>query len=396
MLIFRRFVTKMLKETKFFSRLYVFYAWCLIGVLKLISLGKTTKTIVFVSYGGKQVSDSPKRIFDIMKLDPFFKDYRLVWGVLDTEKYASIGYDVVKMDSVAYFKTCISARVWVTNSGIKRYTNMKGNHTFFVNTWHGIPMKKIGKDEVNVKKSPLFQKKWEEFATADMNLYYTDYDYKILKHVFNAPAVSMKKMGLPRNDSLYEKTNTDQIKQRLGIPADKKVVLYAPTVRGNQTELNGSNDFRVPIHLDEWTRELPDYVILFRAHYFVNEVFEDHNKAFYDVTDYPSLNELMQISDLLVTDYSSLIYDYSILQKPIFCYAYDFESYKAYQGVYEDDVDKKVPNFVETETELIDSIQAINYQKEAYKTHEFYEHYIGDTTRNSGKRVVNAIKEAIQ
>ncbi|WP_404411773.1 CDP-glycerol glycerophosphotransferase family protein [Lactiplantibacillus xiangfangensis] len=385
-----------MKETKFFSRLYVLYSWCLISILKIISLGKTKKTIMFVSYGGKQVSDSPKRIFDLMQLDPFFKDYRLVWGVLDTDKYSEMGYDVVKMDSINYFRTCISARVWITNSGIKRYTNMKGNRTFFVNTWHGIPMKKIGKDEVSVKKSPLFQKKWEEFATADVNLYYTDYDYKILKHVFNANAESMKRMGLPRNDSLYEKANTDKIRQQLGIPSDKKVILYAPTVRGNQTESNGSNDFRVPIHLEKWAKELPNYVILFRAHYFVNKVLEDQNKLFYDVTDYPSLNELMQVSDLLVTDYSSLIYDYSILQKPIFCYAYDFDAYKAYQGLYEDDVDKKVPNFIQTEADLIDAIKNVDVKSEKRKTHSFYMRYIGENTRDSGKRVLATIKEAIQ
>ncbi|MCG0678633.1 putative CDP-glycerol:poly (Glycerophosphate) glycerophosphotransferase [Lactiplantibacillus plantarum] len=397
MSIFRRFVMRMLKETKLFSFLYIVYSRCLIAVLKLLFFRKTSKTVLFVSYGGKQISDSPKRIFDLMNNDPFFKDYDLIWGVLDTKKFSSQGFNVVKMDSLKYFVTCLTSRVWITNSGIKRYTNVKGNHTFFVNTWHGIPMKKIGRDEVNVKKSPLFEKKWEEFADADVNVCCTEYDYRILKHVFNAKAQSMRKIGLPRNDSLYNQSiNINQLKEKIGIPLDKKVILYAPTVRGNQTDFSGTNDFTVPIHLDLWKKYLPDYVILFRAHYFVTEIVESHSASFIDVTKYPNLNELMQVSDLLITDYSSLIFDYSILTKPIFCYAYDFSDYKKYQGIYEEDINEKVPNFVTKERQLIEQIGHLNLISEQNKTKKFCERYIGNHSGNSGKNLVSIIKDDLR
>jgi len=389
-------VSRLLKENSIISGLYVF---CMNMYIKLLTiLNKSTdKRIIFVSYGGRQISDSPKRIFDLMKQDPFFGDYDLVWAVVDLDKFRDTGFHLIKIDSYEYYKMCITSRVWITNSGITRYTELKGNNTFFVNTWHGIPMKKIGVDEVGVKKSFFFSKKWEEFSNADVNLCYTDYDKNILEHVFNANGKTFYKLGLPRNDSLYcNKVNKYGIRKKLGIDDKKKVILYAPTVRGDNVKKNGVNEFDVSLNLEKWKKKLPEYVILFRAHYFVGDVEMSDESNVIDVTDYDNLNDLMQISDVLISDYSSLIYDYSILEKPIFCYDYDFERYKEYQGLYEDNIDSLVPNFTKNEDRLIDSISNMDVKVQANRTSIFKDKYIGNDKDNSGEKVVKLIKDNIE
>lgn len=395
MLNFRLIITKALKESSVISSCYAIVMSCVIFILKLFNR-RTQKKILLVSYGGKQISDSPKRLYDLMSNDPFFKDYDFIWGVLDTKKFESLGYNVVKMDSLKYFVNCITSRIWITNSGIKRYTKVRGNKTLFINTWHGIPMKRIGKDEIGVKKTKLFGKKWEEFAAADINLCCTDYDLHILENVFNAPSSTMYRYGLPRNDTLYlADVTSGQLREKLNIPAKKKVILYAPTVRGNKVGKSGGNEFDVPLHPEKWARAFPDYVILFRAHYYVNEIDEEKTDNFIDVTSYPRLNDLMKLSDLLITDYSSLIFDYSILGKPIYCYAYDFEAYKEYQGFYDDNIQEKVPNFFQSENELINGIRHLDYQKEELKTRKFFNKYIQNSKGDSGERVVSQVKKVL-
>jgi len=392
---YRLVITKALKENPIVSSCYSGLMFCIISILEFFNR-RTDKKVLLVSYGGKQISDSPKRIYEIMKKDPFFHDYKFIWGVLDTKKFKGLGYNVVKMDSLKYFCTCIVSRVWITNSGIKRYTKVKGNKTMFVNTWHGIPMKKIGKDEIGVKKTKLFGKKWEEFSTADVNLYCTDYDFNILKHVFNAPSKSMYQYGLPRNDELYTRdSDNGQLRQQLKIPNGKKIILYAPTIRGNMVGASGDHEFDVPLHPEKWAQLLPGYIILFRAHYYVNKIDERITQNFIDVTNYPNLNDLMKLSDVLVTDYSSLIFDYSILRKPIYCYAYDFEAYKEYQGLYDDEIQKKVPNFLKSENELINKIKKMNLHVETLKTQKFFDTYVQKNNGNSGEKVVDLIKTTL-
>lgn len=391
----RKRITYYLKNSNLFSELYFLIGSLVVNILKLFVPAKP-KLALFVSYGGKQMSDSPYALYTAMKADPRFSNWQLVWAFVEPNHF-----DVpnkVKMDSLAYFKTCLQARVWITNSGIKRYLHFNGKHTFFINTWHGIPLKMIGRDEKGVQKSKVFARKWYEFQAADMNLYHSDYDFRILKHVFAAPQKSFYKFGLPRNDRLYrEKDNLKlraDIRKRLKIQADKKIILYAPTVRGEQVTASKDNVFINPFHFEKWQQAFPDTVILFRAHYFVTERENTNFDNVIDVTDYPSIDELYLVADMLISDYSSVFFDYSILERPMFCYAYDLVQYEKYQGLYMSP-EKALPHFANNEHDLINEITKYASITIDPATQDFKRRYMGTMQGNATDAVLDQIMQHV-
>lgn len=393
----RKKITYYLKNSNLFSELYFVIGTILVNILRFF-VKADDKLVLFVSYGGKQISDSPYALFEKMKNDPFFEDWKLVWAVVNPEKYEK-NFEIVKIDSYQYFKTCLTARIWITNSGIKRYLSFSGKRNLFVNTWHGIPLKNIGVDELGVKKSKVFARKWYEFSKADMNLYHSDYDLKILSHVFNAPKNTFYKFGLPRNDRLYSLKNDVnfrmKIREKLGIPEDKKVILYAPTVRGEQVSKEKDNVFTNPFNLKKWQLELQEYIVLFRAHYFVTDRSNTKYANVIDVTEYPSIDDLYLASDMVVSDYSSVFFDYSILERPMFCYAYDLDQYKKYQGLYLNPKDV-LPHFAEDEDSLINLIQEFGNLKIDPRTQDFKQKFVPKQTGDSASQVIAELKRQLK
>ena len=117
----------------------------MINVLKLFVL-PDNKLILFNSYAGRKYDDSPKAIFLSMKNDSRFKGYRFVWAFHDPSKYDVADCEKIKTDGLKYFVTALKARVWITNSSFERGLRFKGRRTFYLNTWHGSPIKKMGSD----------------------------------------------------------------------------------------------------------------------------------------------------------------------------------------------------------------------------------------------------------
>lgn len=390
----RKKIISLIKHNDCLANCYFGVRILLISILRLFCK-QNPNLVLFVSYGGKNISDSPKVIYDAMKADERFKDWTLVWGVINPHDYTE--FKTVKIDSIEYFKMCLQAKVWITNSGITRYLNFKPAGNIFINTWHGIPMKKIGIDEVNVKKSRLFSRKWFEFSLADVNLACYKYDQKILEHVFDADEVNVKVWGLPRDDQLFNGELEDQqkqIKEKLGIASDKKVILYAPTVRGENVDLIGNTYFDNCLKLDKWQEELADYVILYRAHYYIDQIKDlDCYDNVIDVSQYDDLNQLLLVADILISDYSSIIFDYSILEKPIYLYTYDLEQYQKYQGLYFDP--KEHFNVCMTQDELIDCIKNIDYQEQCAKTKQVKQYFFTNQQSGSAQKVLDYIAESM-
>ncbi len=141
-------------------------------------------------------------------------------------------------------------------------------------------------------------------------------------------------MGYPRNDFLVNHTEKDvqEIKKRLGLEnSAKKIILYAPTWRDNQHSASKGYTYKTEIDFEKLKTELGDeYVILFRAHYLVANSFDfgRYEGFVRDASGVDDINELYLISDMLITDYSSVFFDYAILERPIIFYMYDLEKYR--------------------------------------------------------------------
>lgn len=325
--------------------------------------------VLFVSFMGMGFNDSPKAIFEHMKTHPQYSKLHCIWAFENPEKHSDL--DTVKIDSFKYFITALKSKYWITNTNIERGLKFKKKHQIYLNTWHGIALKHIGNDCPGRKDY--------NFNSVNYLVVSGDFDEKVFKSAFKAKESTYLHCGMPRNEELWLVTEEKrkELRNQLNIKEDKKVILYAPTWR-DSTDGGKSYEIKPPIHFDEWRKALGDkYIILFRAHHQTTKVLGvQYDEFVRDASDYPAVNDLMIASDILITDYSAIAFDYSILCKPIFCYAYDYETYLAERGTYFD-IDDRYPNkSCRTEKELLNRISTMDYEKECSNTHRFRDSFI--------------------
>ena len=245
---------------------------------------------------------------------------------------------VEKYRSNAYYRYYAQAGYWITNyllsCGIKKRAGQK-----YVQTWHGTPLKKIGCDVLRsqlpqAERRRTYVEYEREGAIIDFipspSAFYTD---KITSAFRLGAQAKILEQGYPRNDALFAVNEQSclKIKQKLGIPRDKKVILYAPTWRDDQHTAGTGYTYELGVDFGQMQEKLGiSCVILFRAHYFISNHFDfqKYRGFIYDVSEYDDINDLYIISDLLITDYSSVFFDYANLKRPMFFYMYDYEKYK--------------------------------------------------------------------
>ena len=299
--------------------------------------------ILFESYCGRQYACSPRAIYEELQRRKEGKKYRIVWAFEEPERYRGMleagNVRLVKYHSREHMRCYASAGYWIINfrtpAGVRK---KKGQ--VCVQTWHGTPLKKIGCDRINRQDIPAADRRTHGYYRKEGR----QLDYLVSPSSFYTEklgsALGMKRMegrilevGYPRNDCLFSFTQQDvaAIKEELGIPKDKKVVLYAPTWRDNQHEAGVGYTYSMGLDLKGLEEELaPDHVILFRVHYMVRRLlgFREYEGFLYDVSDYSDISRLYMIADLLVTDYSSVFFDFANLKRPMLFYMYDYREYK--------------------------------------------------------------------
>lgn len=335
--------------------------------------------VIFVSFMGRGFNDSPKAIYEYMQSHPQYKKYRCIWAFEEPEKFPDL--ETVKIDTPAYFKTALKAKYWITNTNIERGLSFKKKGQLYLNTWHGIALKYIGNDCPGRKDY--------DFNTVNYLTVCGEHDQEVYKSAFNADEKCFLRCGLPRNEKLWNITDEQRkiYRDKLGIPEEKKVILYAPTWR-ESTNGGKSYDIKPPIHFEQWENELAnEYIVLFRAHHLTTKILGvKFNEFVRDVSNYSEVNDLMIASDILITDYSAIAFDYSILCRPLLVYAYDYDTYLVERGTYFE-MDEKYPNKVcKTEKELFKRIRDLNYIEECKRTEIFrnnFNMYGIDATRVS-------------
>ena len=193
--------------------------------------------------------------------------------------------------------------------------------------------------------------------------------------------------GYPRNDFLFNYTEEDvkNIKKKLGIEQDtRKIILYAPTYRSNQHEAGVGYTYKEEVDFESLKEKFGDkYIILFRAHYFIANAFdfEKYKNFVYDVSKIDDINELYIIADLLITDYSSVFFDYANLKRPMIFYMYDLEHYRDKSNGFYIDLSELPGAITETQQELENEIQNIdkNFKyDEKYKRFNEKYNYLDD------------------
>jgi CDP-glycerol glycerophosphotransferase len=334
------------------------------------------KQILFVSFGGQKFDDSPMSLFQEMVRDTFFKDFTLIWAFSDPKKYKELTTKKIKIDTLSYYITAMSSHIWITNSSIERGLDLKRSKTIEINTWHGTPLKKMGDD---IKNNQSYSVKRRRQSGISLYCAQSQYDRDIFVRLFHTLPDNIIISDLPRNDALlkYSENDIDKIKEELRIPKGKKILLYAPTFREYDRDSLNACYIKPPVDFSKWKRELEsDYVLLFRAHYeIVNIMGIQINSFIYNVSQYPRLNDLIAISDILISDYSSIYFDYAITEKPMLNFAYDLKEYETKRGLYLD-LNKVLPcNINICEDTLLEEIKSLNFERYREKTKKFREQF---------------------
>ena len=308
---------------------------------------------VFESQYGGRFDDNPKAVYDYLKKEDN-AEHKLFWSIRYRDRNV-VGEEDVKVlyrFSLRWLYYMARAEFWIINARMPQWLP-KRKETKYVQTWHGTPLKKLaldmdtfgmpGSSLENYKKNFLAEtQKWDYLVAPNQ------YSKEIFKSCF-AFEKTFIESGYPRNDVLYQKNNPEDIKaikERLGLPLDKKVILYAPTWRDDYYISKGKYKFHIPFDMDQLINVLEDdAVFIFRAHYLVAESLDElstHPNVFNFSTNV-DISDLYLVSDLLVTDYSSVFFDYANLKRPMLFYAYDYEHYRDNLRGFYFDLEKDAP-----------------------------------------------------
>ena len=303
--------------------------------------------IVFESFKGKQFTCSPKALFEEMVQNPAYAGYRLVWSFSGTviKKYTFLSeyknVSVVKKGTKRYYELMATAKYRITNSTNPRTIPVRKGQTY-IQTWHGTPLKRLGCDIVlegngsqSVKEiHKMYRREADQFTyLLSPSAYTSEKLASAYALTEEEKKTKLIELGYPRNVFLFKYTEEDvkRIKETLRLPADKKIILYAPTFRDRTYEYGKGFEYQVALDMERLQKRFGDKAcVLLRAHYFANMEFdaEKYRGFLFDVSDYGDINHLYVISDLLITDYSSVMFDYSILRRPMIFYMYDIDEYR--------------------------------------------------------------------
>lgn len=340
---------------------------------------KTDKnTVLFISYLGKGYLCNPKYIHLEMMKYPELEGMTFVWALKDTRTKIE-GAKIVKYNSPKYFYYLAKSKIWVVNCKLPEFVKKKDNQVY-IQTWHGTCLKRLShdietKDEITFYRTGMSRDEMTRSYDVDV----AKYDYMISPNSFttdkyvSAFKVDQRKIreyGYPRNDYLVNlnEDTISQLKEKYNIPAGKKVLLYSPTWRDNHYNEKGYI-FKLECDFKKWKEQLgQEYVVLFKPHYLISNKFDNTNLEdfLYCIDENVDINELYAISDLLVTDYSSVFFDYTILDRPVIFYMYDLENYRDnLRGFYLDIYTELPGKIVEDEDSLLKLINSNDfYDKE--------------------------------
>lgn len=305
-------------------------------------------TILYESFWGKGIIDNPYAIFSYLLASPEYAEYEHIWAVNDFEANASViakyaVYDnvsFVQVGTAEYFVALSSAKYLFNNCTFPGYFVKKPTQVY-VNTWHGTPLKAMayempnGNFETANTERNFLMSDYLLAANAVMSDMYL-YSYK-LRDILPGGVVEE---GYPRNDLLVH-TSREDVKGKLryfGIELDdtKKTILYAPTWRGgtpSKTVVDPAGLLVVKQKLEE-TLGTQGYQVLIKPHHLVYEALKDNDeyKGFM-VPTMLDTNEVLTITDVLISDYSSIFFDFLILDRPILFYIPDADRYASNRGI---------------------------------------------------------------
>lgn len=294
--------------------------------------------VVFTAYKGKQFSCNPKYIFKEL-YDKHQNDFEFFWCLYDAEQLPTQykGIKTAPYKSLKYIYYQITAQVVVLNHANPVYIPLRKKQ-LKINTWHGGGAYKRVSLSANDDKCKLEKYKAQcEVKDTDVFLSSSKRFTEVMLESQMLPSSAYFNTGMPRNDLFFK--NNDQliinIKETLGISVDEKIVLYAPTYRGAQGEEGLDMQLDVVLLVNSLKERFGgEWTLLLRTHISTINTTTVNELNLLDVTSYPDMQELLLIADVLITDYSSSIWDFAYTKKPAFLFTPDLQNYIDNRGFY--------------------------------------------------------------
>lgn len=328
------------------------------------------EAVFYNSFGGKQFSDSPRAVFEEIVRRGIEVEH--FWSVSDDQVRLPEGVHAVEWHSREWYEALARSRYVVTNVGLGDWYEKREDQVV-VQTWHGTPLKKIGADLLGTPKA-------NRAYIASLPHRFRQFDHVVSPNSFTTPimerafrcAGNVLESGYPRNDIFHRKDREEiaaRVRETLGIPDGKKVVLYAPTWRDDKRHTATKFALDLQVDLAAARRELgEDHVFLFRKHPKILDAIPGAGQGFvWDVSSYPDIAELYLITDVLITDYSSVLFDFAHSERPMLFFTYDLEHYRdTLRGFYFDFTVRAPGPLIKTSEELIESIRNIDEVAKRY------------------------------
>ena len=348
--------------------------------------------IVLNNFQGRGYGDSPKYIAEEIIRQKL--PYDLVWLVADLNMELPSGIRKVKLQSVRASYELSTAKVIISNVKVALPYHKKRSQ-FYIQTWHGSMAFKAIEKDAQEKLHPNYLKETiADSKQIDLFLSCNSVQTQEIQTIFWYDG-EIFECGSPRNDMLYRPIQyKDAVKRKLGMDSATKVVLYAPTFR---------DDFRTDVYnldLALVSKSLSDRLggewrILVRLHPNVmKENIVKLTPDSIDVTSYPDMQELLLVADVLITDYSTIIYDMAIMRKIIILYAPDLDDYKNNRGLKP--IYFNLPSRInQSNDELMEYICRLDLDEYKKRLDEFLSHVQIFDDGKASQRVVERIKSVV-
>ena len=299
-------------------------------IFKIIPIYKNK--IIFVSYNGRGYGDNAKYIHEQLTK----KNVKCYWVLNDLSDKMPDDIVKVKNKSILYFYHLFTSKIIINNSRFPRYIRIR-KRQYYIQTWHGdLQLKKIEWDAEDVLDYGYRRAMKTDTAMTDLMLSNSDHFTKICRKAFRYSGEIME-VGSPRNDILLDRPKdiVFQVRSYFSIKENENILLYAPTFRENYKHNPYDIDFdRLKTKLLQLTGK--KWRILIRLHPNIKnpEQLIKKNKNIIDANGYADIQELIVSCSLLITDYSSVMFDAMIAEKPVIIYAKDADDYINTRGCY--------------------------------------------------------------
>ena len=372
----------------------LFMAGC--WVLSL-ALPVNKKKVVFCSYYGRGYSDNPKAIAEAML--EANTDAKLVWLVKNEKEAATLpeGIEACPYDSVKRIWALATARVWVDNC--RKYDRFKKKNQFYLQTWHGFPLKRIEKDAIESLPADFERGAIKDSRKTDLLLSNSAFETEVLRRCFWYDG-EIAEFGSPRNDVFFNPKPEvlAKVREMFSLPADQKLVLYAPTFRADHSIEAYSLDAQ-RLHSACCARFGGNWTVLIRLHPNVaqqsKELFAYDGCTVVDATMYPDMQELLSAADILITDYSSSMFDFALSGKPCFLFALDVGAYTKDRNFYFSLENLPFP-LVDSNDAMAQLLESFDEEQYNIKRKAFYEELAFCEDGNASRRCASWIEERLK